>query len=367
MDLFLKNIGVGQIEAKPVAGIIKAYMHFQATANNLRYGFDVHDAESRFSVSVVVPVRNEESNISVTIHSLLGQSLTAEEIIIVDGGSHDKTREIIREYMNDEDPLRLIEDPDAYPGRARNLGIDRATTEWIAMTDAGTIIGSDWLANLVREANSLEGADVVLGSYDPLLGSFFKECLALAFVAPAARVEDGWLRGPSTASLMIKKSVWHELGEFPEHLRACEDLLFFEHLADSKHKIAVAPEAVVSWRIPDSFGAIFRRFRAYSLHTLNAGLGKRWHFAIAKMYLLGLIFVGLAAIHHPAWLLVPGLGLALRSYRSISKRRPSLKLAHGVGPHTYGSVAAILLWIDTAALFGAADYIFFRGRDRGKR
>src|SRR5213083_3063213 len=107
-------------------------MQLQATANNVRLGFAVSDAESRFSVSVIVPVRNEESSISDVIQSLLAQSSPPQEIIFVDGGSSDKTREIIRECLNDEDPLRLIEDPDAYPGRARNLGIQQATTEWIA-------------------------------------------------------------------------------------------------------------------------------------------------------------------------------------------------------------------------------------------
>src|SRR6266850_2215771 len=148
-------------------------MQLQATRTNVRHTVAVSDTESRFSVSVVVPVRNEESSIAEVIQSILGQSLQPQEIIIVDGGSSDKTREIIRECINDEHHLQLIEHADAYPGKARNLGIQQARTEWIAMTDAGTIIRSDWLANLMREARSTEGADVVLGSYDPLLPTFF--------------------------------------------------------------------------------------------------------------------------------------------------------------------------------------------------
>src|SRR2546422_11174471 len=118
-----------------------SHMQLQSIRTNVRHPVALI-VESGFSVSVVVPVRNEESSIGGVIESMLGQSMPPKEIIFVDGGSSDKTREIIRDCINDEDPLRLIEHRDAYPGRARNLGIQQARTEWIAMTDAGTIIKS---------------------------------------------------------------------------------------------------------------------------------------------------------------------------------------------------------------------------------
>lgn len=332
-------------------------MQLQATRTNVRHRSAFSAAESNFSVSVIVPVRNEESSIGELIESLLGQSVWPQEIIIVDGGSSDKTREIIREFINDEDSLRLIEHPDAYPGRARNLGVQQAKTEWIAMTDAGTIIKSDWLANLVREASSSEGADVVLGSYDPLLTTFFKECLALAFVAPAMKAGESHLRAPSTASMMIRKSVWEELGRFPEQLRACEDLLFFDRLARSSHAVRYAPGAVVVWRIPDGFAGAFRRFRTYSMHTLKAGLGGRWHLAVARIYLGALAVLGLAFFHHWSWLLLFLFGFVWRVHRTIRARRPSLKLTHTIGAHTYFVVGIILVWIDLAAFMGLIDYL----------
>jgi glycosyltransferase involved in cell wall biosynthesis len=275
----------------------------------------------------------------------------------VDGGSSDKTREIIQACINDEAPLRLIEDTDAYPGRARNLGIQQAGTEWIALTDAGTIIEPDWLASLVCKASSSEDADVVLGSYDPVVTTFFKECLALAFVAPAIEIGDGYLRGPSTASMMIRKSVWEELGRFPEQLRACEDLLFFDRLARSSFAVRYAPKAVVGWRIPDGLTGTFRRFRSYSTHTLKAGMGGRWHLAVARMYLVALAVLGLAVFHHWSWLLVLLIGLVWRVHRNIGARRPSLKLMHSIGPRTYFVVGIILVWIDVAAFTGLLDYL----------
>jgi glycosyltransferase involved in cell wall biosynthesis len=309
------------------------------------------------NLSLIVPVRNEEKSIAEFLESLLGQTLQPAEIIIADGGSEDRTKEIIREYKNRGHNLRLIESGNAYPGKARNLAIQAATTEWVALTDAGTVVEKDWLEKLVAQTND---ADIVLGSYEPILSTFFKECLALSFVAPAMKVEGGVLRGPSTASMMIRKPVWQALGCFPEELRACEDLLFFERFAKANFNITHAPEAVVRWHIPDNFSAVFRRFRTYSFHTLKAGLGKSWHLAVCRMYGIGLIFFALAVFHHWLWVLLPLLGLAGRIYKTIRIRRPSLALRQDVGLLTWALVGVILLCIDAALFKGAWDYLFSR-------
>jgi glycosyltransferase involved in cell wall biosynthesis len=313
-------------------------------------------------LSLIVPVRNEEAGLGEFIESLLAQTSQPSEIIIADGGSEDKTKEIIREYINRGHQIRLLEDANAYPGRGRNLAIQAAKTEWVAMTDAGTVVEKDWLENLVGQAN---GADIVLGSYEPILSTFFKECLALSFVAPAMKIGDGYLRGPSTASLMIRKSIWEALGKFPEELRACEDLLFFDKFDKARLAIKYAPDALVRWHIPESFSSVFRRFRTYSFHTLKAGLGKSWHLAVTRMYLFGLVFSGLAIAHHWAWILLPFLGLIIRIHRTMKVRLSSLKLAHRVGLHTYMMCGIILLCIDAALFTGTFDY-FYRSRLVGK-
>lgn len=311
-----------------------------------------------FAVSLIVPVRNEESGISQLIESLLRQTTTPVEIIIADGGSSDKTREIVKEFIISDHPVKLVAVPHAYPGRGRNLAIAEAKNEWIAMTDAGTFVSLDWLTHLVREASSGDRADVIVGSYEPVLTTFFKECLALAFVAPAHRIGDHYVRGPSTTSMMLRKGVWEALGRFPEHLRACEDLVFFDRLASSKYAVKYAPHAVVQWHIPDDFAGVFKRFRIYSCHTLKAGLGGRWHVAVGRMYLIGMVFVSLAIFRHWAWLLPPLLGVGLRVHRTIRVRRPSLQLAHSIGSRTYVIVGMLLLWIDLAACVGFLDYLF---------
>ncbi len=309
------------------------------------------------AVSVIVPARNEEGNIREVLERLLRQATAPQEIVVTDAGSRDRTRDIIREFIRAGHPIRLVEDADAFPGRARNLAIAQAKSPWIAMTDAGTVTPPDWLGNLVRKAAERDETGVVFGSYEPVLGSFFRECLALAFVPPAAVVDGRPFRGPTTASLLLRREVWDSLGRFPENLRACEDLLFFERLAQSSWAAAAAPEATVAWRMPGGFLAAFRRFRLYSLHTLLAGLGRSWHVALARNLLAGLVLVVLALFLHWGLLVLLPLALGVRVYRSIRTRRPWLKLQRPVGPRTYLTVGLILLWIDLAAVVGCLDYL----------
>lgn len=314
----------------------------------------VRKTQAAVPVTLIVPVRNEQDGILVFLESITRQTVAADEIVIVDGGSTDRTKSIIRDFFADDCRVRLIEDSDAYPGRARNLAIEGALTEWIAMTDAGTEVEPDWLEQLVRRVDP--DVDVVIGAYEPILVTFFQECLALAFVAPPKPAGKSYVRGPSTASLLIRKSVWDDLGRFPEQLRACEDLIFFERLQALKDRIAFAPDAVVRWNIPESFAEVFRKFRTYSFHTIKAGLASRWHVAVAKMYTVAVVAACLAAINHWLWLLLPLIGIMWRAHRSISRRRRFLKLSIRVGPTAHLVVAIILLWIDAAAIAGAVDY-----------
>ena len=88
-------------------------------------------------VSVVVPARDEQSTIRALLDSLLQQTCPAAEIIVVDAGSVDRTAEIVREYHAATVPIRLLILGPAFPGTARNAGVETAVSEHIAFTDAG--------------------------------------------------------------------------------------------------------------------------------------------------------------------------------------------------------------------------------------
>ncbi len=96
-------------------------------------------------ISVVIPAFNEEQNIGRCLESLSRQTVPRDEyeIIVVDGGSHDRTREIAAEYAD----LVFIQESKRVGG-ARNDGIRRAEGDVVATTDADCIIPPGWIARV---------------------------------------------------------------------------------------------------------------------------------------------------------------------------------------------------------------------------
>ncbi len=90
------------------------------------------------NISVIIPVYNNEQSIGRAIDSVLAQSRPADEIIVVDDGSTDRTAEAAAAYGN---KIRYIRQDNQGAGAARNTGIRAASGEWIAFLDAD----DEWL------------------------------------------------------------------------------------------------------------------------------------------------------------------------------------------------------------------------------
>src|SRR4030042_3810424 len=100
------------------------------------------------NISVCLTVLNEENNISRLLKSLIYQNVNPDEIIIVDGGSKDKTIQIIRHFQKKDKKIKLIV-KNCTRSEGRNIACDIAKNEIIAMTDAGCIPKSNWLEEIV--------------------------------------------------------------------------------------------------------------------------------------------------------------------------------------------------------------------------
>ena len=89
------------------------------------------------SVSVVVPIRNEEAHIGDTLNQLLDQETDGihVEILVVDGRSTDRTREIVAEFVKKHPEIRQFDNPLKLSSAARNVGIENATGEYVVVID----------------------------------------------------------------------------------------------------------------------------------------------------------------------------------------------------------------------------------------
>jgi glycosyltransferase involved in cell wall biosynthesis len=301
-------------------------------------------------ISVVIPVRNEADTIGAILTELSRQTRSGDEIIVVDTGSTDETLEVARASARPGTAVKLLEAPGGNPGDARNLGFEHAENDWVALLDAGTIVGPGWLDAFRRTGLETEadGASAVCGSFDPVVESPFQAAAVLAYV-PRRRA-DG-TRGPSTASMLLHRDLWVLAGGFSSS-RAGEDLAFFAELGRLGVGLVPAPEARIDWHLAPDWRATWRRFSAYSFHVVQAGLWRTWHRGLVRnLAVIGACVVAGFTLHPVSWLGVPTLYLA----RAARSARGKWEDVRGVGAPRIAlfSLSMLLIaFIDLAATWG---------------
>ena len=312
-------------------------------------------------ISLVVPVLDEAASLAALIGSIRCQSRAPDEVVLVDGGSTDGTVALADALVAHDPRYRILEAGPATPGRGRNVGIEAATHDWIALTDAGIVLEPGWLAHLEAAALAKPAAWVAWGTYEPRVSSFLDSCASAAYVPPMVSTPAGHLRGPCVASCLLHRHAWELAGGFPD-LRAAEDLVFIERLDEAGVVATWAPKAVVSWSLPASLAQTFRRFRAYSFHNVLAGRQAAWHYGVARMYVPGTL-VGLGAIVVDRRLIaLLGAGAAARALASTLRRRENRSLMWALNPLRLVGVAAVLAVVDAATFCGWADALGHRAR-----
>ena len=109
-------------------------------------------------ISIICPVYNEEKYIGACIESICQQDFPQKcmEVLFVDGMSTDKTREIIKEYLQSYPFLRVIDNPKKIVPFAMNLGIAEAKGDIIIRIDAHTLYEKNYFSELVRQLGYLQ-------------------------------------------------------------------------------------------------------------------------------------------------------------------------------------------------------------------
>ncbi|SCA91294.1 putative glycosyltransferase / GT2 [Pseudolactococcus piscium] len=121
-------------------------------------------------VSIIVPVYNVEEYIRECINSILSQTYSNLEIIVVDDGTKDRSIEITKGLSDMDSRIRIISQPNQGLSAARNTGIENATGKYVAMIDSDDKIKPDFIKHLIDVAES-QNADIVRGSFRDFEGN----------------------------------------------------------------------------------------------------------------------------------------------------------------------------------------------------
>lgn len=197
------------------------------------------------SVSVIIPCYNEERFIGKALHNLADQYDNERyEIIVVDGISSDRTREVIADFMQarPEISVRLVDNPDRSIPKALNLGIVEARGDIILRMDAHAVPSLGYVRRCVDLVKAGDAAVVgVLCRVSPGADTLMARAIAMAVSHPFGigdakyRLRNG--KGSqepvdTVAFGAFHKALWQELGGFDEDLLTNEDYDFNYRVRD---------------------------------------------------------------------------------------------------------------------------------------
>ena len=188
-------------------------------------------------ISVVVPVRNEERYIAETLTDVLAQDYATDrvEVLVVDGESDDRTREIVSEFSKRDSRVKLLPNPKRWSSSARNVGAKSAEGDIVLVVDGHCEMkDSQYLMHLAKAFDKSDAHCV--GRPQPLDGPS-ASTLQLAIAAARSSVighhPDSFIYSSGeqfvpahSVAVAYKKSVFEEIGYFDETFDACEDVEF---------------------------------------------------------------------------------------------------------------------------------------------
>ena len=214
-------------------------------------------------ISVIIPVYNGERTIGKCLESVTNQTKEPGEIIVVDDGSTDNTRGIVKEF---KEAILLVQEHKG-PAVARNFGARKAKGEILLFTDSDCVPERNWTSEMAKpfRNKNIAGVQGIYGTMQRELMARFSQL----------EIEDRYERMKSFGNIDFigsysagyRKPVFLESGGFDESFPAAsgEDPELSFKLAEMGHKMVLNPRAMVYHEHPNTFGKYLKQkfYRAY--------------------------------------------------------------------------------------------------------
>jgi len=207
-------------------------------------------------VSVIIPTYNQQENLCSALHSLASLQYDRDklEVIVVNDGSTDKTKESILNLQADLPYSFCCVSLDKKSGisKARNAGVQQAAGSVLVFTDDDCLFEKDWLKKLVKPFRDPETGTAGGPDKTPEGVSLFSKCvdyLFTSFVGTGGLRRGGGVRlgqyYPKGCNVAILREAMDKVGMYDELLQPCEDIEMGYRIKQGGYKIAYVPEAFV--------------------------------------------------------------------------------------------------------------------------
>lgn len=262
-------------------------------------------------IAVVLTVMNEADSIASTVHEIFAQASPSTEVIVVDAGSTDGTREKLAWLAQSNPRLRVIEAKGCSRGQGRNLGIRSTTADIIVVTDGGCIPQPGWFDALTGPLINPVGPDVVGGYWVATYRTAIGRAAACFTTPPAGRIKsDSFL--PSSRCIAYRRCCFECTGGYPD-AQFGEDTAFDLRLKAAGCRVMFVPEGRVTWPQRENLVDLAKQFFNYGRGSGRLGLGLGRTLAKVTVAALWSCFTVLSPSLAVGSTVVLGLGLALES------------------------------------------------------
>jgi glycosyltransferase involved in cell wall biosynthesis len=329
--------------------------------------------------SFICTVYNEEDSILRFLESLKAQTVLPGEIIIVDGGSKDRTFSIMENFFDNwarekgsciklqigkkpgnspENGLlvKLIKEEGASISMGRNTAIREASGIFISVSDAGCVLDQNWLEEINTGLD--EDPGIVNGGMNySICRSMLEKLLALSIMPGLNEVKRESFM-PSSRNVSFRKTGWEKCKGYPEDLDFGEDMKFDFRLKRQGYDLKFCSGAVVYWRMREDLIGIFKQFFRYAK---GDALGRMYPLRHMIRFLSGALFIAivLAGILLSPWILfvlvLPAGVYCYRPYYRLFVRWEGNEKCRPYGVKKLPALLLIpllLIYIDTAKVFG---------------
>jgi len=207
-------------------------------------------------VSIIIPVRNGEKHLPGCINSLKKLSYGNLEIIFVNDGSTDGTKQLLDGAGGN---IKTIETSPVGPSAARNLALGRARGEFVAFTDADCAVEKNWIDELLRgftdEKTAGVGGDQMSPEDETPFGKNIQDFMkSIGFVTEYMKTQKQLLNTTHnpTCNAMYRKKVLSEIGGFSPGLWPGEDVELDYRIIKKGYGLVFNPSAVVYHYRPEN-------------------------------------------------------------------------------------------------------------------
>ena len=226
------------------------------------------------TVSVIIPCRNEEGFIAKTLDSIINSDydMNDVEILVVDGMSDDKTREIVTAFTQEYAMIKLIDNPQRTVPYAMNYGIEASSGDVIVRLDAHSIYPKNYISELVYWLKKLN-VENVGGVWDTTAANDSLEAQAVAYsTAHPFGIGDAQYRiSEKTEPYEVdtvpfgcyRRDVFDKIGLFDTDLTRNQDDELNARLIENGGRIFLIPTLHITYFARENFSKLFKMFYQY--------------------------------------------------------------------------------------------------------